>query len=155
MSAPKRLRILYAVRDRLQVINQAAGYYTDVGRDVRLDRRDPDLEHAPLCHLYFEAGEVQRTQNERQSIDQPVTIVAVAPLKSHEPEELGEMLLADIQRAVELNDRSLGGLLSLATEGLQPVAFEISMPESGSNVVAAAISYAAPYIRPSGDPEIL
>lgn len=155
MPSPKRLRILYALRERLRVINQAAGYYTDVGRDVRLDRRDPDYEEAPLCHLYFETGEVSAAQNERTRIGQPVTIVAVAKLKSNEPEELGEFLLADIQRAIELDDRTLGGLLSRAAEGLQPVAFEISMPDSGSDIVAAAISYAAPYIRTSGDPEIL
>jgi hypothetical protein len=144
------------MRDRLQAIRQADGYYSDIGRDVRLDRRDPSIEDLPQTQVYFEDSATSSSEGARQAIAQPLTVVAFAVIQSQSSEVLGEQLLADIQRAAEVDEvDTLGNLISGAQGGLVPSIFSITLPTAGSNVVAASITYAAPYIRKSGDPEIL
>ena len=67
----------------------------------------------------------------------------------------GIELLADIQRAVEIADRTLDSLLRDSVYGIQAQSFDIIMPESGVNAVGASITYAIPHVRKSGDPEIV
>jgi len=67
-----------------------------------------------------------------------------------------EDALADIKEAVEVEDRSLGGLLIGGRnnpEGLQRGTTEPFERRSGSEVVGALITYACRYAEAWGQPE--
>lgn len=156
MSAPKLTRILEVIASRLEVVDQAAGYYSDIGTDVRLDRRPPDVSTLPCVLVYLEPAEVDRVTGNREQVALSITVEAFAHLKpGGHFEGQGVELLSDIQKAVELADDTLGGLVSGANQGIRPASFETALPEQGVNAVSARITYAVPYIRKSGDPEIV
>lgn len=151
MSSPKLLRILQAVASRGYAIRQADGYYTDLGSDVRLDKREPDINDLPVLLVYLGTRTAEDTQNKRAKCATTITVEGFcAP--AGDAETIGIEMLADIQRAIELEDETLGGL---TPQGLEFQSDEIYMPESGENVVGAMVTYTAPHIRKSGDPEIL
>lgn len=155
MLRPKLLRILDTVAARLQVIARADGYYTDIGCSIRLDKREPHLDDMPCCLVYLSDGVAGQVQNQRQRVEQSITVVGFVSRDAREAEEVGIELLADIQRAVELEDAALSSLLLNVAYGLTPQEFGVTLPESGVDAVAAFITYSAPYIRRSGDPEII
>lgn len=155
MSTTKLERILVEVRARLEVIDQAAGFYTDIGCDVRLDRIEPELDDAPLCSVFFGEGSVDEARNKRQRIGLSITVIGYSGLViGVSPQTRGAQILADIARALELPDRTLGGLLIDSENGLDLESFEIQTPESGVDIVAARATYAVPHVRKYGDPEI-
>lgn len=155
MSSPKPLRILEAITARLAVISQAAGYYSDIGCRVRADRRDPLEAELPCCSVILGERLAGDTHPKRARVEMPISVVAFAALEGRDSEVAGSELLADLCRAVELEDSTLGGLLQESQYGLTFVSEEIFQPEAGTNVVGARITYACPHIRRSGDPEIL
>jgi len=155
MAQPKTLRILEAVADRLAVVSQAAGYFSEIGCDVRLDQREPNIEDLPCARVYLSEGVIDERQNDRQAVTQSVNVIAFDRVDTREAEAVGWQLVADIQKAIELDDNTIGGLLASAREGLAVQSFEVSLPETGANAVAARVTYAVSHIRKSGDPEIL
>jgi len=155
MPATKLLRIINAVASRVQEIQIANGYYTDAGLDVRLDEREPHEDDVPCASVWLDPGEIGQTQNSRQRVTQSINVVAYGVLTGRGAQVDGAELLADIQRAVETDDRTLTGLLLDSVYGIQAQTFEVIMPESGVNAVAARITYAIPHVRKSGDPEII
>lgn len=152
---PKLLRILEAVKTRVEAIRTSSGYTFNIGADVRLDEREPDENDLPCANVWFEPGVIGDVQNERQRVDQTINVVGYVPLTEEGGHADGCRLLADIQRAVEIADRNLDGLLLDVLYGIQPQSFDIIQPEKGVNAVAARITYAVPHIRKSGDPEIV
>lgn len=155
MPAPKTLRILNAVAERLAVISQARGYYSDVGCDIRLDRREPNLEDLPCAQVFLSEGSIEDEQNRRHLVGQSLTVIVYDLANGRETEVVGWQLVADIQSAIEGEDVTLEGLLIGRRDSLAPESFEIILPESGVNAVAARITYAVPHIRKWGDPESL
>lgn len=154
MSAPKLLRILQAVAARVQAISQADGHYSDVGADVRLDRYEPNVEDLPASLVFL--GERVREDHRpgAAKAQQSLVIAAYVKADSRGSEEIAIQLLADIQRAVELEDTTLGGLLQGTQYGLAWAGDEILQPNQGEHIVGAQVTYAIPHIRKSGDPEI-
>lgn len=154
MSRPKLLRILQSVADRLPVVSQAAGYYTDIGQDVRLDRQPPADAELP-CVLVFLGERVREGNTDaRAKAQQSLTVAGFVPIDGRGSEVQAAELLADIQRAVETEDSTLGGLLLASQYGLTWAGDEVLTPDVGENVVGAQVVYAIPHIRKSGDPEI-
>lgn len=155
MSSPKILRILQAVADRVATIAPSAGFYSDIGIDVRLDQREPELCDLPCALVFLSAGEVVDAQNRRQAIDQSITVIGYAVPGTQGAQVVGWQLIADIQRAVETVDDALVGLINQPRGDLIPQSFAVTLPDPGTNAVAAQITYAVPSIRLSGDPELL
>jgi len=152
MSGSKVLRILQAVKGRLQAVNQAGGYVTDIGNDVRLTRAQPADIEAPCALVFRNDRTVVETSHAASRCDFTITVEAYAEIVGDEM-EAGEALIADIQQAVELEDETLGGLLT-QQYGLTFQSDEIFFPETGANVVGAAVTYSAPHIRKHGNPEL-
>lgn len=154
MSSPKLLRILQTVAARLQSITQLSGYYSDVGYNVRLDRHEPHDSDLP-CVLVFLGERVREDHRaDAAKCQQTLTVAAYVQADDRASEEVAVQLLADIQRAVELEDATLGGLLQGTQYGLSWAGDEILQPSQGENVVGAQATYAMPHIRKTGDPEI-
>ncbi len=149
----KLQRIIDAVADRLAVINTGAGYYTDIGNSVFRNQRDPQENELPCCLVFFgeRAAETQQCENIRTAMT--ITVIGYTERLS-DSEDQGTQILADIQRAVELADDTLGGLLR-GQFGLAFVSDEIFMPEVGANAAGARVTYSAPHVRIYGDPEIV
>lgn len=153
MSAPrpKVLRILETIRDRLQVISQAAGYWSDIGSDVRLSRQQPNDVEAPCVLVYRNNRAVEEMSHAAARCSFTITVEAYAE-RGPDDTLTGEQLLADIQQAVELEDETLDGLLT-QQYGLAFESDEVFFPETGANVVGAAVTYSAPHIRKHGNPD--
>lgn len=154
MSSPKLLRIVDAVAARLEAISQGAGYYTDIGCKVRKSRREPSIEDTPCVNVVLGTRTVTEARNERQSCEQQIIIVGYLRLMGVETEVLGIEMLADIQKAVELEDETVGGLLLGAAGGLQFAGDFVVPPEPGEQALAVQVNYSIPHMRRSGDPEI-
>lgn len=154
MSSPKLERILRAVAGRLEVIAQADGYYSDIGARVFLDRRPPRDQDLPCVLAYLGERTVDETGNRRARAAQTVTVAAFVRDDGCGTESVAIGLLADIQRAVEIEDFGLGGLLLSSQYGLTWQSDQILTPEPGENVVGAEVVYSIPHVRKSGDPEI-
>jgi hypothetical protein len=145
MPAPKRLRILTAVADRL----------ADLEGDVFLDRREPQADELP-CYLVF-AGDrtAEQTQNRRTRCAMAINVMGFRRLDDGDSEVIGAEILADLMAAIELDDDTLGGLVNGVSGALSMVSESVFLPEVGDNVVGAEIVYSAPHIRIDGDPEIV
>ena len=152
MSQPKLARIINTVAARLADIDQASGYYTDIGTNVRRDRREPGSDELPACLVYLGERLVETTNGARARCEMTITVMAYDDCLG-DAEARGIELLADIQRAVELPDVTLDGLIR-DQHGLAFVSDEIFMPEIGTTAVGARVTYSAPHIRNLGDPEI-
>ena len=153
MSAPKLKRILDAVAARAQAMLVSGGYYSDLGVDIRLDRRWPPASEVPVTLIYLSERAAAETRAGRARCVQDIPVAGFRPLDA-DPEAIGIEILADIQRAIELADCTLGGLLQASAEGLAFVSDEIYLPEAGENAVGARVTYSVPHVRTMGDPEI-
>ncbi len=152
MSRPKLTRIVETVAQRVAVVTQGAGYYTDIGERVYLDMRPPQTDELPCALVY--AGE-RTTESEsgcNTRVLMDITVVGYA-MRKDSALIIGDELQSDIQRAVELEDSSLDGLLR-RQYGLAFSSSEIFMPEIGVDAVGARVTYSAPHVRVYGDPEI-
>lgn len=155
MSSPKLQRILTAVGTRAAAVLTAGGYYTNCGANVRYTRREPNREDAPCFHVWLGERTAEEVKNKRARTAQTITVAGYVPTEyGDHHEQIAIQILADIQRAVELEDETLGGLLQGSVYGLAWQSDEIYLPDEGETVVAAAVTYAIPHIRKSGDPEI-
>lgn len=153
MSAPKLKRILDAVAARAATMLVAAGYYANLGEDVRLDRRWPPASEVPVTLVYLSERSAEETRAGRARCAQEITVAGFRALDG-DPEAIGIEILADIQRALELSDCTLGGLLQASANGLAFISDEIYLPEAGENAVGARVTYSVPHVRTMGDPEI-
>lgn len=146
----RRQLILEALRDRVEVIATAAGYETDAGRAVFVGEA-PDLgEDDPDQAIALIVGdEVPGSQAENVHTELPINIAALAKADIDQPWLAAEAVLGDIKRAVELEDRTLGGLVKLR---LQRGPTRTMQREPGSATVGIAIQYRAPYVEKWGAP---
>ena len=155
MSAPKLTRILNVLADRAAVITVANGYYADLGVTIHREQRLPQEAELPILVIALGERLAENTQNKRVRCSQSVTLTGFRSYDGTDAESIGIEILADIQRAIELEDETLGGLLQGSVYGLAFQSDEIFMPDAGETVVGARVTYAVPHIRQSGDPEIL
>lgn len=157
MPGPKLTRILDTIAARAAAITVAGGFYSDIGARVLRDRREPPVHELPAVAVLLGArsAEVVNASAARASLS--VDVIGYRTYTDEaDIEALGVELLADIQRALELDDTSLGGLVIAAPPGYGFAwqSDEVYLPDPGENVIAARVTYAVPHIRKSGDPEI-
>ena len=151
--SPKYSRIIEAVRQRVEQISPSNGFYTDIGRDIRLDMRTPQISDMPVSLVYAGGRTVESTMGCNSRVEMEINVIGYLELTGEPFLTLGDYIQSDIQRAVELADNSLGGLLR-RQYGLTFSDSEIFMPEIGASAVGARVTYSAPHIRITGDPEI-
>lgn len=156
MPTPKLQRIVDTIADRAAVITIANGYYTDIGAEVFRDRRPPQVQELPAMMIYLGERIGAETQSCRTRCDHTITVSGyVAVNETDSSEELGIQLLADIQKAIEIeSDSTLSGELNGAAYGMVFASDEIYLPDTGEDVVGARVTYSIPHIRKYGDAEI-
>lgn len=142
MPAPRRLRIVQAIGARVAT----------VGQPVQYNRLQPHLAELPLFLVYDLGREAEERNGAKTRCAMNVAVVGYRQL-TDQHEIVGNAILADIAQAVELADKSLGGLL-MPQDGLTFVTESIYMPEAGESIVAAEIVYSCPHVRTDGNPEI-
>lgn len=150
--ASRRQQVLEAFRTRLQAITIANSFETDCGAVVLLGEQasfgDDDRPQA----IRIDVGD--ETQAWAQDglayqILLPLGIWALARADLDEPWIIVEAVFGDIKRAIELEDRTLNGLLDFPIERGPSQTFP---REPGSTVVGVGITYLCRYKEGYGNP---
>ena len=151
-----RMRILQTFIDRLKEISVDNGYATDAGRTILLGEQ-PMLgpDDGPAIALVVEEDEPNPAQGlgsgdgAAVTIEWTVSVVALISGDIQAPWLPIERVIGDIKRAMELEDRTLGGVVSGFSRGaVRPLE-----REEGSTVVGGAVDYSVLYSEIWGQPE--
>jgi hypothetical protein len=148
--ATRRLLILQELLTRVQQITVANGFATDAGAAVfmgevlQLGESDPDVVLALVA-----GDDLVRSQQVNIAVTLPVEIQAVARADLAQPWVAVETVLGDIKRAMELPDRTLGGLVR--QQVLRSVTRTLPR-EPGTLTVGVGVTYVLPYIEEWGAP---
>lgn len=151
MAKPRRQLVLEAMRARLQAIEVANGFNTDAGLLVflgevpQLGTSDPDTAIALVPGEEIAAW----NQGANLLIRLPLIVSAIAKADLAEPWLAVEAIIGDVKRAIELEDRTLGGLVQRMIERGSVLVWE---REPGATSVAASVTYIAPYVEGWGTP---
>jgi hypothetical protein len=151
-----RQRILEAFKARLEAIH-GQGFQTNAGHRVYLGvdaelSADEDLHSAEhdTAAIQISVGDDEPDhQMEHVQVKMPVVISAVSLATYREPWTAIEATLGDIKRAVELEDRTLGGLVP---EEIERGVTSTRPREAGSEVVGLEITYDVLYTEAWGQP---
>lgn len=136
----RALDILTAIQARLAQIRVAGGYATDIGARVYLGRAHFDDAEVPLAALLEIESKVSGSSRDQQ-IDADIVVEAHDVCDPDAPLVKGHALVADICRAVLLEDRTLSGLAI----GLTLSGWRILPPEAGGKRVAAQVRFTCRY----------
>lgn len=148
--ASRRQRIIQALADRLRVIQVANGFGTDAGLLTFLGEVPTFGPDDPDVAIALAVGDSETGGRVEAMTLLPIEIQALAKADISAPLLSIEATITDIRKAVELEDRSLGGECKQLTRG--PVR---ALPrESGMDVVGAGVEYRALYGEKWGDPEL-
>lgn len=154
MPASKREGALLEMRRRLQQIRIANDFLTDAGETVLIGE-DPVFgpDDPPMAIAVMVGGGADAVRGMSGTLDCRVPISVQAFIRADaadEPMLAIEAVLADIKRAVELEDRSLDGwclptgLMRTGTRSLERA--------PGSEFVGAAVDYEAQFEEGWGKP---
>lgn len=150
MGDTRRQVILAALRIRLQAIHVADGYQTDAGDAVVIGEAPqlgPDDSDVAIA-LMVQDDDIQY-QGENVNALLPIEIQAVAKVDLERPWWTAEMVLGDIKRAIEVDDRTLAGVVP---RRIQRGRTRIKDREAGSSTVGIGVTYIAPYLEAWGRP---
>lgn len=158
---PKRYRIITEALRRLRLISVANGFLTDVGANVFWGfvpvLGQDDVKQA-IALLIGEDELAGGFQGGKVSLRLPLNIAALVSPEFRDRDEPGkqvELMLADIKRAMELDDNTFGGLLRGGNNvtGLSRGTTEVFERRTGTDPIGVVITYAAPYVESWGSPE--
>lgn len=146
----RRQLVLEEFKDRLARVTVANGFQSDAGETLFVGET-PDLgEDDPPAAIAILVGDEEPVyQGVQLHIRLPYEIQAHVKANLEQPWETVEQIIADIKKAVELEDRKFGGLIPRQIErgtvrGLPR--------EAGQTTVGAAVTYLAAYTETWGDP---
>lgn len=148
--ATTRAAILGALLARLEAIATTAGYETNAGAHVYLGEvlalgpDDPDVVIGILPQ-----DDAVQWQGVGLFVQWPIEIQAVAKVDVEDGWLTVEAVLGDIKRAVEQEDRMLGGLVKRQLIRDRTITLE---REPGSTTMGVGIIYVAPYGEAWGQP---
>ncbi|KKM71003.1 hypothetical protein LCGC14_1434960 [marine sediment metagenome] len=147
----KREDVIRALRDRLAAISVTNGYNTNAGQKIFLGETPTIGPNDPAASLAVVVGtDDSRFQGEHVVVALPVEVQAIVKADVSDPLLTIEAVIADIKRAVELPDRTFGGLL--VNRGLKRGSTRPFERESGSEFVGAAVEYIATLAEGWGAP---
>lgn len=148
----RRVRILRWFLAQLATIQVANEFATDAGLSVHsgfIPELGPD--DPPLAIAMVLGRDGSKWQMEHVALTLPVHLYAVAKADLDEPYVAAEVVLGDIKKAIEVEDRRLGRLL---TSDLERGSTQTHDRAAGSLVVGVSITYNAPYRERWGHPEV-
>lgn len=134
-----REKVIVAFRDRLRKIARTNGFVTNAGRTILIGsvaQLGPD-DPTEAIALTVDNDEVKRT-GEHVLCRVPFTFSAVVRIDQEDCWIKVERILGDIKRAIELPDRTLGGLIR---DKFERGNTNTSPRETGSMVVSAEVTY--------------
>lgn len=147
-AVPHRAQILTAILARLATIRRVNGFATDAGGAVLVGEIaiGPDDADCAIAVVPGETGPLGDRTINKVAETLPIVIAALARVLSYTDYAAAwlraEAVLADIKQAVEIEDRTLGGLIPLDLRRGSTVTLERS---EGSDTLGVAITYEAPY----------
>jgi len=149
-TTPKRQQLIEALCTRLEAITISGGYRTDAGQHVYLNEEPPWSDSDPDLAVVVAVGEDQPGfQRKKFAIQLPIEVHALARADLDAPYLMIETLLGDIKEAIELDDRTVGGLVD---HQFDRGATRVLEREEGSESVGVAIGYVFPYFESWGAP---
>jgi hypothetical protein len=157
MADSRRKRILDAFKARIEVIRVEDGFETDLGLNVlmwELPAFGPD-DPKQVVAIIPREDQVSAALN-NIPIDLPVDVAVLVAPDVTNPGALIEAGLADVKKAVELEDRTLGGLLRGGRNNPGGIVRGTTEPYprvGGSQVTGASITYVLPYVEAYGYPD--
>ena len=134
--ATRRQQIITEIVSRLQAITKASGFETDAGEHVFVGEIVRFGENDPGSAITVVVGD-EATVSQRVKViyDFTLDIQALFAAQLDDPWERIELTIGDIKRAIELEDRTLGGMVNgNGLSGLERV-------EPGSSVIGASVTY--------------
>ncbi len=146
----RRQLIVTAVVERLAEIAIEHGYQTDAGAAIYIGERPnlgPDDPSTAIALLM--ADDEPGYQGEQVFIQLPLEIHALARVGLTDAWMRIEAILADIKKAIERPDRTLGGLVKRQIQRDVTRTFERT---SGEQALGIVITYRAPYTELWGTP---
>jgi hypothetical protein len=153
----KRVRFLAAVVARLEVIRQGdtngegVTFNTDAGRKIFLGE-DPVLgpDDPPQCICIEIQDDEPGSQKEHVVYELPIEVQAIVPADTARPYLAAEAVLADIKAALELDDKTFGGIC--IREGFRRGPARPLPRPDGSTFVGVAVTYRALLAEKWGHP---
>lgn len=146
----RRLQILSSLAARVAVITVANGYPTDAGLRIYIGAAPELAEGDPPDAIAIVPRDDAPSEPNYQWVRLPVEIQALGKAAADSYIAL-EVLIGAIKVAIELEDRTLGSLLT---------GFMLRGPtrtlerEPGSTTIGLAVTYFCSYVEPWGDPAI-
>lgn len=148
---PKRLQVLDAVRVRLEQIQTTdPRFATNAGLAIAIGAA-PELGPDDATEVIaLRLGDDQpQYQGEQVYTYLPIEIEAVVSADLARPWRAAELVLGDIKRAMELPDRTLGGVLK---EQLRRGGATVADRQPGSSTVGVQLVYVARLLEVWGNP---
>lgn len=146
----RRLAIIVAFMERVAAIAQTNGFMTDAGTTVILGEKTEfgadDPEQAIGLVIL---SDVPRYQGENVFMSLPIEFQAIAKSDINQPWLVAEQVLGDIKQAIELSDRTLGGLVP---RQIKRGPTRVLPREAGGTTVGVGITYLAEYAEAWGLP---
>lgn len=153
-SQSRRELILEAIVARLEAIavsHDTIEFATNAGASVHLGAAPGFGPDDPTQAIVVVAGDDEAAfQGEGFLVRLPIGIQAIVSADLSAPYASAEAVLADIKRAIELTDRTLGGLV--AWNGLERGVTRTLQRDEGSTFVGVEIEYSAHYTEGWGAP---
>lgn len=149
-----RQRIIDALVARLAAINGAPPFQTQLGSTIFLGEF-PGLGPDDPAEALVVLPDTDTIVHQRANIlsDWPIIIGAVARSGPRcKPWPVIEAAIADIKRAIELEDRYLGIAECRTGKGIQRGATQVFERPAGAVHVGAGVTYTVPYIESWGTP---
>ena len=147
----KRSRIIGWFASALADITTANGFATNAGQAVYIGFTPQLGETDPTTVIVLTIGSDSPSwQADKVMLRLPLTINVTAKATENLPWAEIESVLADVKRAIEIEDRSLGRLVP---RGIERGAVRPFERESGSLLIGASVEYIAPYTEGWGHPE--
>lgn len=153
----RRQQILEALRTRAEAISVGNGFDTNAGATLflgvipSLGEGDPGAALAMIPRTDI----IDVNSTDKMPIELPVDFIAIAKPSLDEPWVAIEQLLGDVKKAIELDDRTLGGLLrgGRNKSGMYRGTTDTLERRSGEEMVGALITYVCPYSECWGEPD--
>lgn len=146
-----RQRILETLRERLRLITKGESFDTDAGQFValgELPQFGPDDIPVGIAMMVGDELAAPPGQKLKTMIQLPIEIQVVAQADLDEPWVAIEAALADVERALEKEDRTLGGIAHTFERG--PVR---TLPrEASSPIVGTGVTYVVSFSKTWGAP---
>ena len=141
--------VISTFAERLAEIQTANGFFTDAGLQLFIDEVPTLGPDDPPVAIAIGIGEdrVPYNQNEKILVQLPIDVSAIVRVDVVDGWRQREWILADIKKALETPERTLGGLIP---DRMRRTSTKSMRREPGSTVMGASVTYTFDYGEPWG-----